>query len=231
MRYLIMIASFLYVGQLCAEVKLKTDEQKMLYTLGMIMGRNVVEFKLSKEEVGFVLEGMKAVALQKKTAVELSTFGPKVQGWVKERRGKMMATNKKAASGLKEKGKKYIDQLVKDKKAIKLDSGMAYHMMKEGTGAYPKATDKVKVHYHGTLLDGTVFDSSVKRGQPISFGLNQVIKCWTEGMQKVKVGGKIKLFCPSDLAYGDRGSPPMIKPGATLIFEVELFEIVSSKKK
>jgi FKBP-type peptidyl-prolyl cis-trans isomerase FkpA/FKBP-type peptidyl-prolyl cis-trans isomerase FklB len=84
----------------------------------------------------------------------------------------------------------------------------------------------VKVHYHGTLTDGTVFDSSVQRGQPATFPLSGVIKCWTEGVQEIKVGGKSKLVCPSDIAYGDRGSPPKIKPGATLVFEVELLEIV-----
>ena len=90
----------------------------------------------------------------------------------------------------------------------------------------PKATDTVKVHYHGTLTDGTVFDSSVKRGEPATFPLNQVIKCWTEAVQLIKVGGKSRLVCPSGIAYGDRGSPPVIKPGATLVFEVELLDIV-----
>ena len=89
-----------------------------------------------------------------------------------------------------------------------------------------KATDKVKVHYHGTLIDGTVFDSSVERKQPIDFALNGVIPCWTEGVQMMKVGGKARLVCPSEIAYGDNGAPPKIKPGATLVFDVELLEIV-----
>src|SRR6185295_3867195 len=90
------------------------------------------------------------------------------------------------------------------------------------------ASDRVKVHYHGTLADGTVFDSSVDRGTPATFPLNGVIPCWTEGLQQMKVGGKSKLICPSDVAYGDRGSPPKIKPGSTLVFDVELLEIVAA---
>src|SRR5581483_6942048 len=101
-------------------------------------------------------------------------------------------------------------------------SGLVLVPMKDGSGESPKPTDRVKVHYHGTLIDGKVFDSSVQRGQPATFGLNQVIPCWTEGVQKLKVGGKAKLVCPSDIAYGDSGRPPQIPGGATLVFEVEL---------
>jgi FKBP-type peptidyl-prolyl cis-trans isomerase FkpA len=97
--------------------------------------------------------------------------------------------------------------------------------LEEGTGASPSATDTVQVHYHGTFPDGRVFDSSVDRGQPASFPLNRVIACWTEGVQKMKVGGKAKLVCPPALAYGERGAPPTIPPNATLVFEVELLAI------
>ena len=108
----------------------------------------------------------------------------------------------------------------------KTASGALVTTIKEAKGPSPKASDTVKVHYTGTLTDGTVFDSSVQRGQPATFPLGNVIKCWTEGVQEIKVGGKSKLVCPANIAYGDRGSPPAIKPGATLIFEVELLEIV-----
>jgi FKBP-type peptidyl-prolyl cis-trans isomerase FkpA len=109
-------------------------------------------------------------------------------------------------------------------KEEKTASGIAITMLKDGTGANPKASDTVKVHYRGTLENGNEFDSSYKRGQPATFPLNRVIPCWTEGVQKIKVGGKAKLVCPSNLAYGNQNVPG-IPPNSTLIFEVELLEI------
>jgi FKBP-type peptidyl-prolyl cis-trans isomerase FkpA len=103
--------------------------------------------------------------------------------------------------------------------------GLQITQIREGSGASPSATDVVKVHYHGTFSDGRVFDSSVQRGEPASFPLNRVIPCWTQGLQQMKVGGKAKLTCPPDLAYGERGSPPTIPPNSTLTFEVELLAI------
>lgn len=108
---------------------------------------------------------------------------------------------------------------------VKTPSGIGITMLTEGTGAQPKASDTVKVHYRGTLTDGKEFDSSYKRGQPTSFPLNRVIPCWTEGVQAIKVGGKAKLSCPSNLAYGNRGVPGVIPPDSTLIFEIELLDI------
>ena len=113
----------------------------------------------------------------------------------------------------------------KEKGAVKTASGLVYQSLKEGTGPSPAATDTVKVNYRGTLADGKEFDSSAKNGGPVSFPLNKVIPCWTEGVQKMKVGGKAKLTCPSAIAYGSRGAGGVIPPDATLVFEVELLSI------
>jgi FKBP-type peptidyl-prolyl cis-trans isomerase FkpA len=121
--------------------------------------------------------------------------------------------------------KAYLEEATAMPGAVRTASGLVYRELNAGTGPSPKATDMVKVHYRGTLVDGTEFDSSYKRNEPATFPLNQVIPCWTEAVQKMKVGGKAQLVCPSSIAYGDRGSPPEIPGGATLIFEIELFGI------
>ena len=133
--------------------------------------------------------------------------------------------NKKSAEENKQKGADFLEANKDAEDVITTASGLQYLVLEQGTGQqHPEARDTVKVHYHGTLLDGTVFDSSVERGEPIEFGLGQVIKGWTEGLQLMVVGQKIRLFIPSELAYGNR-SAGAIKPGSTLIFDVELLEI------
>jgi len=119
----------------------------------------------------------------------------------------------------------YLEKSAAEPGAVKTASGLIYTELKPGSGASPKATDTVTVNYRGTLVDGTEFDSSYARNESAQFPLNRVIPCWTEGVQRMKVGGKSRLVCPSSIAYGDRGSPPTIPGGATLIFEVELLRI------
>jgi FKBP-type peptidyl-prolyl cis-trans isomerase len=136
---------------------------------------------------------------------------------------------KKDSGPEKAKAKLFLDKMSKEKGCVKTDSGLLFFSEKEGTGASPKPTDMVKVNYAGTLESGLEFDSSYKRGQPAEFPLNGVVPCWTEALQKMKVGGKAKIVCPSELAYGDRGSPPVIPGGAALVFEVELLDIVKAE--
>jgi FKBP-type peptidyl-prolyl cis-trans isomerase FkpA len=199
--------------------KMETDEQKTLYALGVALSRGLAPFSLTEKDIPYVEAGLVDGALNREKKVDLATYGPKLDQLRSTRSASQAAGEKKASEP-------FLAKAAAEKGAVKLPSGLIYTEIKPGTGPSPAATDKVKVHYTGTLADGTVFDSSVQRGQPASFPLNQVIKCWTEGVQKMKVGGKSKLVCPSDLAYGDDGRPPTIKPGATLVFEVELLDIV-----
>lgn len=133
--------------------------------------------------------------------------------------------SKKKNAGAIEKGKKFLDENKKRKEIVTLPSGLQYEILKAGTGVKPGATDKVKTHYHGTTIDGTVFDSSVQRGEPIEFPVNGVIKGWTEALQLMPTGSKWKLYIPSDLAYGERGAGANIGPYETLVFEVELLNV------
>jgi len=200
-----------------ADPALQTDEQKTLYALGLAIANNLQTFNLSAEEISIVEAGMADALLGKEKKVDLQTYGPKIQDLGRQR---MEAASEKE----KDASMSFLEQMSKEKGAERTPSGLIYIPVSEGTGPSPKATDTVKVHYNGTLRDGTVFDSSIKRGEPATFPLNSVIPCWTEGVQKMKVGGKAKLVCPSDIAYGNRGQGP-IKPGATLVFDVELISI------
>lgn len=199
-------------------VVLKTEDEKTLYALGAALARNAATFDLTAAELETVKAGFADVALHKTPAIEPSTYFPKIQA-LQETRSAVAAVAEKKS------GEAFLAKAATGKDAKKTASGLVYTPIKVGTGASPKATDTVKVHYHGTLPDGKVFDSSVERKEPATFPLNGVIPCWTEGVQLMKVGGKGRLVCPSSIAYGDRGAPPDIKPGATLVFEVELLGI------
>jgi FKBP-type peptidyl-prolyl cis-trans isomerase FkpA len=204
-----------------ASTALQTDEQKTLYALGLLLGRNVANLNLTPEELALCQKGLQDAATGKKPEVELEVYGPRVQELAKTR----MAAGAKAAEA---RGQAFLEKASQEQGAVKTPSGMLYTSLKPGTGASPTATDTVSVHYRGTFIDGTEFDSSIKRGQPAEFALNGVIPCWTEGVQRMKVGEKARLVCPPALAYGERGKPPTMPGNATLVFEVELIEI---KKK
>ncbi len=196
-----------------------TDKDKTLYALGVAVSQELAAFALNEAELDVVRSGMTDGVLKRPLKVDMQTFGPKIQALAQARTA---AVSEKEKAG----GNAFVTKAAAEAGARKTASGAIVKTLKEGSGASPAATDTVKVHYHGTLTDGTVFDSSVKRGEPATFPLSGVIKCWTEGVQMMKVGGKAKLTCPSGVAYGERGAPPVIKPGATLVFEVDLLEIV-----
>ena len=198
---------------------LETEEDRTLYALGFTSARTLEIYQLTDEDLDVVLQGVRDGVLKKKSKVPLKEYRIQI-GALRDRR------RKAALEAQKNKAKAFVDKMAAKPGSTRTESGIVIQEMKAGTGPTPHAANKVKVHYHGTLPDGTVFDSSVERGQPTTFPLKRVIKCWTEGVQTIKVGGKSRLICPPDLAYGDRGSPPRIPPGAALVFEVELIEII-----
>ena len=206
----------------CSPEAPKTEDQKAFYALGVHLSKQLSVFDLTTEELKYVQLGMSDAAGGKKLAAEPEANMQKLGELAQARMQK--ATEKQKALA-----KPFLEKAAKEAGVKKTASGLIYKEIKAGTGAQPKATDLVKVHYVGTLIDGKEFDSSVKRGQPAELPLSQVFPCWTEGVSMMKVGGKSKLICPSEIAYGDRGRPPVIPGGATLVFEVELLDVKDAK--
>jgi len=205
------------------------DDKMPFYALGVNLAKQMggqANFKtlLDEDELEIMLSGfgdtMKGSSLQDPLQV-LTKYGPTLNQILADRSSKIV-------DRIKKEGEEFITNFLDcTPEARKTESGMVYYSMKEGNGAQPKLEDTVEVHYHGTLIDGTVFDSSVDRGSTIKFPLGSVIKGWQEGLKVMREGGKATLVIPSDLAYGDAGSGEVIPPGATLKFEVELFKVIT----
>ncbi len=210
-------------GQPAAPAKAAFTDAQLIEEFGWFIGKRVglTELEFSKEEVDLLLKGIALAAAGKDSPYELEKIGPAMDEFMQKKQAayvsKLKTKNEAANSA-------YFTKLKENKAVVALPSGLHYEILKPGTGPSPKPTETVRVHYTGTLLDGSVFDSSVQRGEPAEFPLDQVISGWTEGIQKMNKGGKIKLYVPPQLAYGDDGRPG-IPPGSTLVFEVELLDI------
>ncbi len=204
-------------ASLAEDVKLESDQDKLSYGLGMMIGDRVLK---SYGDVNYelLMKGIQAQAEGEETAMTLE-----------EAQGVLQAQQQKQANEqaelAREAGKKFLDENAKRDGVQVTESGLQYEVVTDSDGEKPTINDTVTVHYVGTLPDGTTFDSSVDRGEPAQFPLKGVIPGWTEGLQLMTVGSKYRFVIPSDLAYGDRGAGPQIGPGATLVFEVELLEI------
>lgn len=197
-----------------------TDAESTVYALGVLMNQSLAAFDLSPAELDILKRGL-TDASQGKSSLELDQWGPKIEPLAMARRGRIMAREKAA-------GLTFLASAAAEAGAVRTPSGLVYREMAPGVGASPRAADTVRVHYRGTLINGTEFDSSYARNEPADLSLGGVIPCWTEGLQKMRIGGKARLVCPSNLAYGDEGSAP-IPGGATLIFDIELLGIVSGR--
>ena len=199
----------------------KTEDERTFYAYGYRMGQNLAATSPSDAEAKALSKGLRDAVTGKPEAVSLAVYLPKV--------GETMNKRLSAKSdAVKAKGQAYAKKFAKEDGVKPIPTGGFIKTLTEGSGPVPTADDSVKVHYRGTLLDGTEFDSSYKRNEPATFPLRNVIPCWTNGVAMMKAGGKSKLVCPSDVAYGDQGHPPTIPGGATLVFEVELLEILKA---
>ena len=218
-----VLAGFVAAGTACAaDPELKTDDEKTLYALGLVLANQLGALRLTPAELELVKAGMTDGVLKKKPLVEVETYGPKIKPFADARMAAGMAEEKK-------KGTAYLETIAAKPGIKKTESGLLLETVTAGTGKSPVANDKVKVNYKGTLIDGKVFDSSEKHGGPYGVtvaGNPPIIKCWNEALVLMKVGGKAKIYCPSELAYGDRPNGE-IPAGAALIFELELVEIVA----
>lgn len=218
---LIIAAAGTNMNLQAADLKLETDQDKLSYSLGMMIGGGILksydnlDYNVMFEAIKTQHGGQETLLKQQEASKILSDYHTQ----------NMKQRSEKAQSA----GDKYLAENAKREGVTVTESGLQYEVMKAGDGSKPKATDTVSVHYVGTLLDGTEFDSSVKRGKPATFPLNRVIPGWTEGVQLMNKGSKYRFVIPSDLAYGARGAGSNIGPDETLIFEVELLDIVDAK--
>lgn len=201
-----------------SSVSLKTNSDSVSYSIGVSIGANMKKDGLDSLDLEIMKQAMRSAMNDDSLLIDAHMSQSVIQAYLA---GKQ---KQKGEAGLQI-GKAFLAENKKKQGVIELPDGLQYTVIKEGTGLTPTANDTVSVHYHGTLIDGTVFDSSVDRGEPAEFPVGAVIKGWTEALQLMKVGSKYKLFIPSDLAYGDRAAGPKIGPNSTLIFEVELLKI------
>lgn len=192
--------------------------KNLSYSLGMSMATQLMQTGLENLDVEAFVKAFTEIMKNEKPSMSLEEASEHIQVYFSAKQNEMLKINKAE-------GEKFLAENKKEDNVVELPSGLQYEIITEGKGDIPKATDTVECHYHGTLIDGTVFDSSVQRGQPAVFGVTQVIKGWVEALQLMPVGSKWKLFVPSDMAYGEQGAGDLIQPNTTLIFEVELLGI------
>lgn len=213
-----LLASSLATSAFAQDDKLATDEAKVSYGLGMMVGERVLK-QYGELDYDLLIEAMKAQAAGTETLMTMDEAQAALQA-----QQELAASEAAAAAGAE--GEAFLTENAAREGVTVTESGLQYEVMTEAEGAKPTEDDTVSVHYVGTLMDGTTFDSSVDRGEPASFPLKGVIPGWTEGLQLMPLGSKFRFVIPSDLAYGERGAGQAIGPGATLVFEVELLEIL-----
>ena len=225
----LLVSATLSLTAYAAETPLSTEKDKVSYSIGMDLGHNLRSQKLEIDPKAFnqgfndAFQGHKTRLSEDQAKEVLTSFNQK---WMKEREKQ----NKILGEANLKKGENFLSDNKKRKEIVTLPSGLQYRVITEGTGANPTLADIVTTHYRGTLLDGTEFDSSYKRGEPATFPVQGVIPGWTEALQQMKPGAKWELFIPANLAYGEQGSGKAIGPNEALVFEIELLNIVNQEE-
>ena len=199
---------------------------KVSYALGLGIGRQLSQMGADNLDIDDFAKAIKDILAGKKPEIDDAEAQTLVKDFFEKQEAKQRAAAAEKFKETKEKGEAYLAENAKKEGVVTLPSGLQYQVIKEGNGRRPKATDKVKCHYEGMLVDGTLFDSSIQRGEPATFPLNGVIKRWTEGLQLMQEGAKYRFFIPYHLGYGENGAGASIPPFAALVFDVELIEVV-----
>lgn len=199
---------------------------KVSYALGLGIGRQLSQMGADNLDIDDFAKAIKDILAGKKQEIDDAEAQTLVKDFFEKQEAKKRAAAAEKFKETKEKGEAYLAENAKKEGVVTLPSGLQYQVIKEGNGRRPKATDKVKCHYEGMLVDGTLFDSSIQRGEPATFPLNGVIKGWTEGLQLMQEGAKYRFFIPYHLGYGENGAGASIPPFAALVFDVELIEVV-----
>jgi len=222
-RTLTSAAVLLTASSLSFAVELKSDEQQFSYAMGVNLASLLSSQGITEIDAAALAAGIDDVINNKQLQLDIETM----KAAIDNQRQQLEQQAKQAAELKKQQGQTFLENNKKQSGIVVLENGLQYQVIASGNGASPKASDRVKVHYHGTLTDGKVFDSSVERGDPAVFGLGQVIPGFREAITRMKVGDKWKVFVPSDLGYGESGAGSSIGPNETLIFEIELISIES----
>ncbi|WP_376696525.1 FKBP-type peptidyl-prolyl cis-trans isomerase [Wenzhouxiangella sp. EGI_FJ10305] len=215
---------------LAQDEALETPEDRLSYTIGMDIGGSLAEQDMDLD-LDLLIEALRASYNGEETLLTEEEALAEREAFMQRRQQQMEAQREEEGTANREAGEAFLAENAERDDVMVTDSGLQYRVIEEGDGASPAAEDQVTVHYKGTLIDGTVFDSSYDRGEPIAIEVDAVIPGWTEGLQLMSEGGKYEFFIPSDLAYGEQGRPGPIGPNSTLIFEVELLEVADSESQ
>jgi FKBP-type peptidyl-prolyl cis-trans isomerase len=220
---LIALSLLIAVPRLARAEAGKSADENTLYALGLALARDLKTLNLTAQELEPVKQGLTDGVVGNKPKVDLAKYEKQLVALTEDRIAETAKTNKAAGSA-------YIAKVAAEKNAQKTPSGLTYIILKQGTGQLPKLGDTVKANYEARFIDGTVFETTATKGQPIEIAVGGSIACINEGVQKIKVGGKARLVCPSSLAFGDRGNPPLIPAGATVVLEIEVLSAAKAAK-